>query len=77
MKAIRFQSNQRRQLPCYGNLELPFKIKQDNCSAPQFIVNSIQTEDKGTEVKVKEERKERERERDKEKERDKDKERER
>ncbi|VVD06002.1 unnamed protein product [Leptidea sinapis] len=29
MKAIKFQAAPRRELPCYGNLELPFKIKQE------------------------------------------------
>lgn len=80
MNAIRFQSTPRRELPCYGNLELPFKIKQENATSPQFfpsIGKSIQTEtDKVSEVKVKEERREREKDREREKERERERDRE-
>lgn len=32
LRAIRFQPTPNRDLPCYGNLELPFKIKQETPS---------------------------------------------
>jgi hypothetical protein len=56
LKAIRFQSAPRRELPCYGNLELPFKIKQEPSSSQVFaaIGRSVKTEtDKVQEIKVK------------------------
>lgn len=76
MRAIRFQSTPRRELPCYGNLELPLKIKQEPAASPQVyaglgrsVKNDIEKE-----VKVKTEsdkvKLERERDREKEKERD-------
>ncbi|KAM3959897.1 LOW QUALITY PROTEIN: uncharacterized protein ACR2FA_006034 [Aphomia sociella] len=76
MKAIRFQSTPRRELPCYGNLELPLKIKQEatNQIFPD-IVRSVKTDtDKVQDVKVKVEsdkvKVERERDKDKEKDRE-------
>lgn len=83
MRALRFQSTPGRELPCYGNLELPFKIKQENATAPQFypaLCKGVKTEDKMTDVmtdvkvKIESDRKEKEKEkeREKDKERDKD-----
>ncbi|XP_038219093.1 uncharacterized protein LOC119837552 [Zerene cesonia] len=75
LKAIKFQTSPRRELPCYGNLELPLKIKQERATSPQVypgINRSVQLEmDKvQSDVKVKIERdKERERDRDKDKDR--------
>ncbi|XP_060807613.1 lysine-specific demethylase 9 [Amyelois transitella] len=75
MRAIRFQSNPRRELPCYGNLELPFKIKQENTSHVPAIMTNVKSEpDKIKEEKIKVEKK---RDREKEKEKEKEKERER
>ncbi|CAG5058268.1 unnamed protein product [Parnassius apollo] len=83
LKAIKFQTTPRRELPCYGNLELPLKIKQERATSPQVfptICTSVKTEPTKvkSEVKVKVEldRVKLEREREKEKERDKEKERE-
>lgn len=78
MRALRFQSTPRRELPCYGNLELPFKIKQENATSPQFypaLCKTIKTEDKVTEVKmtdvkVKTESERRDKEKDKERDKD-------
>ncbi|KAL4712533.1 hypothetical protein ACJJTC_007549 [Scirpophaga incertulas] len=57
LKAIRFQSTPRRELPCYGNLELPLKIKQEPSSSSQIFAalhRSVKLEtDKPTDVKVK------------------------
>nr|XP_049705735.1 lysine-specific demethylase 9 [Helicoverpa armigera] len=72
MKAIRFQSNPRRELPCYGNLELPLKIKQENVN-PQIFpsIRSVKTETVGdVKVKVESDRVKVEKERDREKEKD-------
>lgn len=46
LKAIKFQSKPRRELPCYGNLELPLKIKQENASSQFYpaIGRSVQTD---------------------------------
>lgn len=67
MKAIRFQSNPRRELPCYGNLELPLKqIKQEVNSQVFPAIRGVKSE---SDVKVKVE-KERDREKDKDRERD-------
>lgn len=82
LKAIKFQTAQRRELPCYGNLELPLKIKQERATSPQVfpaICTGVKTESGKvkTEVKVKVERDrvklegEKEREKDKEKEKEK------
>ncbi|XP_026760342.2 uncharacterized protein LOC113519434 [Galleria mellonella] len=83
LKAIRFQSTPRRELPCYGNLELPLKIKQEPTSQMfPAIVRSVQTDsDKVQGVKIKVEsdkvKVERDRERDKTKDKEKDRDRER
>ncbi|XP_053619301.1 lysine-specific demethylase RSBN1L [Plodia interpunctella] len=73
MRAIRFQSTPRRELPCYGNLELPFKIKQENMLHVPAIMTNVKSEklepEKVKEEKVKIER-ERDREKDKDRERD-------
>ncbi|KAJ8707489.1 hypothetical protein PYW08_010741 [Mythimna loreyi] len=67
MKAIRFQSNSRRELPCYGNLELPLKqIKQEVNSQIFPAIRGVKNE---SDVKVKVE-KERDKEKEKERERD-------
>ncbi|XP_063543034.1 lysine-specific demethylase RSBN1L [Cydia strobilella] len=74
MKAIRFQPTPRRTLPCYGNLELPFKVKQEMGTAPQIFVTSGRSVGDNVDVKVKVEDRvkvEKEKERDKEKEREK------
>ncbi|CAH0697610.1 unnamed protein product [Spodoptera exigua] len=69
LKAIRFQCNPRRELPCYGNLELPLKIKQENVNSQMFpAIRSVKSETV-SDVKVKVE-KERDREKEKERERD-------
>lgn len=74
LKALRFQATPRRELPCYGNLELPLKIKQENVNTHVFpvIPRSIKNE-KLSEVKVKVENErvkvEKEKEKDKERER--------
>lgn len=77
LKALRFQSTPRRELPCYGNLELPFKIKQEPSSSPQVyaaIGRSVKNESDMQDVKVKTEsdkvKLERDRDRDREKERE-------
>ncbi|XP_046973881.1 uncharacterized protein LOC124540406 [Vanessa cardui] len=46
LKAIKFQSTPRRELPCYGNLELPLKLKQENASSQFYpaIGRSVKTE---------------------------------
>ncbi|XP_032524773.2 uncharacterized protein LOC116775876 [Danaus plexippus] len=57
LRAIKFQSTPRRQLPCYGNLELPLKMKQE--ISTQFypvISRSLHTESDHSDVKVKVER---------------------
>lgn len=80
LKAIKFQTTPRRELPCYGNLELPLKMKPEKGSSQVFpaICTGIKTDpDKvKSEVLVKVEHDkvkiEREREKVKEKERDKD-----
>ncbi|CAH2060955.1 unnamed protein product, partial [Iphiclides podalirius] len=86
LKAIKFQTTPRRELPCYGNLELPLKIKQERPSSPQVfpaICTGVKNEPSKvkTEVKVKVEhdrvKLEREKEREKEKEKEKDRERDR
>lgn len=41
MKAIRFQATPQRELPCYGNLELPLKIKQERDSPVYKPMRSI------------------------------------
>lgn len=41
MKAIRFQPTPQRELPCYGNLELPLKIKQERDSPVYKPMRSI------------------------------------
>lgn len=74
MKAIRFQSNPRRELPCYGNLELPLKqIKQEVNSQVFPAIRNVKSES-DVKVKVESDRvkveKERDREKDKERERD-------
>ncbi|XP_023941496.1 lysine-specific demethylase RSBN1L [Bicyclus anynana] len=62
LKAIKFQSTPRRELPCYGNLELPLKIKQEikqeNVNQQFYpAIRSVKNEqDKVSEVKVKTER---------------------
>lgn len=82
LKAIKFHSAPRRELPCYGNLELPLKIKQENVS-PQYYpaIRSVKSEpEKENDVKVKVERevvkyegeKERSKDRDRERERERD-----
>lgn len=80
LKAIKFQTKQRRELPCYGNLELPLKIKQERATSPQVfpaICTAVKTESSKvkTEVKVERDRvkleREKEREKDKEKEKEK------
>ncbi|XP_047519472.1 uncharacterized protein LOC125059206 isoform X1 [Pieris napi] len=63
LKAIKFQSS-RRELPCYGNLVLPFKIKQERSTSPQMFVNRVKMEME--KVKVERDSKEKEREREKE-----------
>ncbi|XP_075986904.1 uncharacterized protein LOC142983776 [Anticarsia gemmatalis] len=76
MKAIRFQATPRRELPCYGNLELPLKMKQENVNSQVYpaIGRSVKTE-KISEVKVESDRVKVEKERDKEKEKDRERER--
>ncbi|KPJ04904.1 Round spermatid basic protein 1-like protein [Papilio xuthus] len=37
LKAIKFQPTPRRELPCYGNLELPLKMKPDKASSSQVF----------------------------------------
>ncbi|XP_072946118.1 uncharacterized protein [Epargyreus clarus] len=79
LRAIKFQATPRRELPCYGNLELPLKIKQEKASSSQVFpaIMSVKSEsDSQSDVKVKIERdrvkveKEKERDRDRERERD-------
>ncbi|CAB3258672.1 unnamed protein product [Arctia plantaginis] len=75
LKALRFQASPRRQLPCYGNLELPFKIKQENVNSHVFsAISRSENTEKVSEVKVKLEndrvKVEKEREKEKERERD-------
>ncbi|XP_063834922.1 uncharacterized protein LOC135084107 [Ostrinia nubilalis] len=81
LKAIRFQSTPRRELPCYGNLELPFKVKQEPTASPQIFAGlgrSVKTEtDKVQDVKVKTESDKVKLERDKDREKEKERERER
>lgn len=84
VKAIKFQTAPRRELPCYGNLELPLKIKQENASTQYYpSLRSIKCEDKvQSDIKVKVEREvkiesEKEKSRDREREREKEKEKER
>lgn len=68
MKAIRFQPTPPRQLPCYGNLELPLKIKQER-DAPVFQPMRSIRETEGIQVKVESDRVKIEREKEKEKDR--------
>lgn len=78
LKAIKFQSTPRRQLPCYGNLELPLKIKQETQTQYYPAIRSVKCEDKvssKSDIKVKVEREvkienEKEKSRDREKEKD-------
>ncbi|XP_045780033.1 lysine-specific demethylase 9 [Maniola jurtina] len=85
VKAIKFQPTPRRELPCYGNLELPLKIKQENVSTQFYpaIRNHKSESEKQSDVKVKVERElvkyegEKERNKDRERERSKDRDRER
>lgn len=79
LKALRFQASPRRQLPCYGNLELPFKVKQENVNSHVFSaigrsentekVNYVKFKVENDRVKVE---KDREKEKEKEKERERD-----
>lgn len=72
MKAIRFQSNARRELPCYGNLILPLKqIKQEVNSQVFPAIRSGKSES-DVKIKVENDRVKVEKERDKDKEREKD-----
>ncbi|XP_045539586.1 uncharacterized protein LOC106716681 [Papilio machaon] len=81
LRAIKFQPTPRRELPCYGNLELPLKIKPEKGSSSQ-VFPAICTGIKMDPDKVKSEvivkvehdkvKKDREREKVKEKDRDKD-----
>ena len=78
LKAIKFQSTPRRQLPCYGNLELPLKIKQENQTQYYPAIRSVKCEDKvqsKSDINVKVEREvkiesEKEKSRDREREKD-------
>ncbi|KAJ2940974.1 hypothetical protein O0L34_g13100 [Tuta absoluta] len=77
MKAIKFQPNPHlsRQLPCYGNLELPLKIKQENAqpvqAKPEQRVYSINDKDNDKlKVKVESDKIKSEKDRDKDKEKD-------
>ncbi|CAH2243720.1 uncharacterized protein LOC120634459 [Pararge aegeria] len=78
VKAIKFQSTPRRELPCYGNLELPLKMKQENVTSQFYpaIRNVKSEQEKVSDVKVKLEREivkyegEKERSKDRERERD-------
>ncbi|XP_050685565.1 lysine-specific demethylase RSBN1L [Leptidea sinapis] len=82
MKAIKFQAAPRRELPCYGNLELPFKIKQEPMTTHQVypsIKRSIKAEVEKvqSDTKFQVERDKVKDERDKEKDKDRERERER
>lgn len=66
LKALKFQSTPRRELPCYGNLELPLKIKQEGMQVFPAI-RSLKSDEKCDKTKN-----EKEKERDKEREKDKD-----
>ncbi|CAH0599169.1 unnamed protein product [Chrysodeixis includens] len=72
LKAIRFQSTPRRELPCYGNLELPLKFKQESVNSHIYPAIRNVSSEKVSDVKVKMEndRVKVEKERDKEKERE-------
>ncbi|XP_026731059.1 uncharacterized protein LOC113496134 [Trichoplusia ni] len=72
LKAIRFQSTPRRELPCYGNLELPLKIKQESVNSHIYPAIRNVNPEKVSDVKIKmeNERVKVEKERDKEKERE-------
>ncbi|GBP26686.1 Round spermatid basic protein 1-like protein [Eumeta japonica] len=77
LKAIRFEPIPRRELPCYGNLELPLKVKQEISSSlvlPALRPTEIKIKEEPEEVKAKSERcdKDRDRGRDRDKDRDKD-----
>ncbi|XP_049881730.1 lysine-specific demethylase RSBN1L [Pectinophora gossypiella] len=78
MKAIKFQANSsqaNRELPCYGNLELPLKIKQEGGQVYPAIPN-VRDSDK-VKVKIESEKVKSEKEKEKEREREKEKDRER
>lgn len=78
MRAIRFQSTPRRELPCYGNLELPLKIKQEPGSSHMFPgIVRVNDTDKVQDVKVESDKVKLERDREREREKEKDRERER
>lgn len=81
LRAIKFQSTPRRELPCYGNLELPLKIKQEAAALPQIFAGlgrSVKNEsDKVQDLKVKSESDKAKLERDRDREKDKERERER
>lgn len=68
MKAIRFQPTPPRQLPCYGNLELPLKMKQERDTPVYQPMRSIR-ETETVQVKIESDRVKSEREKEKEKDR--------
>lgn len=68
LRALRFQSTPRRELPCYGNLELPFKLKQEGVQVLTASGRNFKSEEKFDKVKS-EKDKEREKEREKDKDR--------
>lgn len=70
LRAVKFQSSLYRQLPCYGNLELPLKIKQES-SGSYPAIERVKSEDgKRSDNKERSERdRERDRDRDKDRER--------
>lgn len=83
LKAIRFQPTPKRDFPCYGNLELPFKVKQETPSHQIFsgvnrgvTVSDLDVTMKSekvkveTDTKVKVEKSERDREKEKEREKE-------
>lgn len=70
LKVIRFQATPRRELPCYGNLELPLKIKHEGALSQVYAgIRNVQGAIKMESDRVKTE-KDRERDREREKERE-------
>ncbi|KAG6446633.1 hypothetical protein O3G_MSEX004538 [Manduca sexta] len=75
LKAIRFQSTPRRELPCYGNLELPLKMMEGSSGSQVYpaimnVKDAVDVKVKIENERVKLEKSEREKEREKEKDRD-------
>ncbi|XP_028044091.1 round spermatid basic protein 1-like protein [Bombyx mandarina] len=73
LRAIRFQATPRRELPCYGNLELPLKLKQEGGMLQVYpAIRSLKDNEVKVNIENEHVKMEKEKEREKEREKDKD-----